>query len=87
MATTQSTSDRVYIEALARRLDPARAVHTIRRWVNEGLLPAHLMPEREGGRERLYWSEGQVDGIQEFARAREARRGWSHLHRRDSGES
>jgi hypothetical protein len=45
------------------------------------------MPEREGGRERLYWSEGQVDGIQEFARAREARRGWGHLHRRDSGES
>jgi hypothetical protein len=40
VATTQSTSDRVYIEDLARRLDPTRAVHTIRRWINEGLLPA-----------------------------------------------
>lgn len=88
MPTTPEPHDRVYIEDLARRLDPERAVHTIRRWINDELLPSGLYPSREGGRGRIYWLEHQVVGLQDFARAREARRGWGHLHQSStSGES
>lgn len=87
MSTTTDDAhadDRIYIEDLARRLEPKRAVHTIRRWVKDELMPSHLRPQREGGRDRMYWVEDQIDGIQIFARAREERRGWRHLHRTQS---
>lgn len=90
MATTEPSapdSSRIYIAELAAMLEPRRAVHTIRQWVAQGLLPDHLQPGREGGRDQLFWTADQVEGIQAFARERDARRGWGHIHRRESGES
>jgi hypothetical protein len=82
------TEDRIYIEDLARKPaangQPAstglldRAAHTIRQWVNQGLLPEHLAPAREGGRQRMYWTREQIPGLREFAEEREGRRGWQH---------
>lgn len=77
-----AAEDKVYIEAMAEMLD--RSVHTIRQWLREKErepgnpvnLPDSLVPSREGGRQKIYWIYGQVDGMRAFADERESRRGW-----------
>lgn len=68
--------DRIYIKQMAKRLK--RAENTIRQWVNQNLLPAELMPNREGGRAKIFWTDAQIPGLKKFARERAARRGWQH---------
>jgi hypothetical protein len=62
---------RIYIEEMASLLD--RAVQTVRQWVQEDCLPAKLRPKREGGRQKIYWTPSQVDGMRSFATAKAAR--------------
>jgi hypothetical protein len=84
VATTETPDalpDRIYLDDLSQMLDPKRAVHTIRQWVSQELLPPELMPGREGGRQALYWRPDQVAGLNAFARERESRRGWAAQHR------
>jgi hypothetical protein len=57
---------RVYITEAARRLD--RKIDTLRKWDNQGLYPEGLRPRR-GDRQRRYWTEDQMPGLEEwFAR-------------------
>jgi predicted site-specific integrase-resolvase len=69
-----STPRKIYIEEMAEKL--GRAVHTIRQWIREGDLPKKLEPKREGGRQKIYWTEGQIQGLRNYADKRSARRGW-----------
>lgn len=80
------TTGRIYIDQLSQRLRPPRAVHTIRQWVNDELLPENLRPGREGGRQVLFWTEDQMPGLQAFVRERENRRGWAGLHKNSEAE-
>jgi hypothetical protein len=76
-----SEDGRIYIEDLSERLNRSglpRAVHTIRRWIADDVLPVELRPDREGGRNRLFWRQDQLEGVCDFAREREKRRGWQH---------
>lgn len=66
--------DHIYIEAMAEKL--GRAVHTLRQWIREEALPAKLMPKREGGRQKIYWTPSQVEPLIKWANQRSARRGW-----------
>jgi hypothetical protein len=66
----------VSIVELAGRI--GKAEHTIRQWLREGVVPAHLLPRKEGGRQKLLWREDQVAGMEEIARERSSRRGWQH---------
>lgn len=69
---------KIYIEEMSDLLN--RAPHTIRQWIGRGELPAKLKPQREGGRQKIYWVEDQVDGLREFAKQKSARRGWQPAH-------
>lgn len=83
--------EKIYLEDVARILD--RAPHTVRQWVKDServlrltgelgsdCLSRDLWPSREGGRSKMFWTDGQLDGLKEFAGAREKRRGWSNVH-------
>lgn len=67
------TDDRIYIDDLAQRL--GRAPHTIRQWLHRRDFPRDLKPRREGGREKIYWVDGQLDGLMAYAAERMQRRG------------
>jgi hypothetical protein len=72
-----SDTDKIYLDGddgMAARL--SRAPHTLRQWIREGCLPSHLLPEREGGRKKIFWREDQVEALRQFADEREQRRGW-----------
>lgn len=64
----------IYIEKMAELLD--RAVHTVRQWIKE--LPPELQPQREGGRQKIYWTRDQVDGMKDFSEQKLDKRGWQH---------
>lgn len=74
--------DRIYLEVMAAELH--RAPHTIRQWLrekerepaNRDNLPDELVPHREGGRAKIFWTASQLEGMRAFAAARERRRGW-----------
>lgn len=68
-----SPEDRIYIDDMVQRL--GRAAHTIRQWVRRADFPDYLKPQTEGGRNKLFWVEDQMDGLITYARAREAGRG------------
>lgn len=76
------SEDKVYIEAMAAEL--VRSVHTLRQWLREkerepanpANLPDELVPSREGGRAKIFWTHGQLAGMRAFAEERERRRGW-----------
>lgn len=80
-------SERIYIDAMALRLD--RAVHTLRQWIREAekspadaqVMPANLLPLRQGGRGKIYWTEEQARGLERYAADRAARVGWGGARR------
>lgn len=69
-----------------------RNERTIRTWIRDarkiaeiagnrdlpdGYLPVDLWPDQECvGRRRIFWREGQVVGLKDFADDKSARRGW-----------
>lgn len=73
---------KIYIAEMASEL--TRAEHTIRQWLREkarapedpNALPDELVPHREGGRARIYWTIEQLAGMRAFAAERDGRRGW-----------
>ncbi len=81
---------RIFISDLEEILE--RDARTIRCWVRDarkifeaahslpvgfGYLPQELWPEREdGGRGRIFWHQGQIDGLKAFAAEKDRRRGW-----------
>lgn len=77
-----TTADRIYIDEMAKLLD--RVPHTLRQWIREaengtiddGVLPNDLLPHREGGRQRIYWEQNQLQGLRDYAEERAQRRGW-----------
>lgn len=68
-----SNADRIYIDDIAVRI--GRAAHTVRQWVRRPDFPAALAPGLEGGRNKLYWTEDQVQGLRAYAAERESLRG------------
>lgn len=76
--TAQASGEepKIYIEEMASLLDPPRAVHTLRQWLRERALPKDLQPQREGGRQKIFWTRPQVDGLKAWAIKRASRRGW-----------
>ncbi len=66
----ENPEGRIYIEELGRLIE--RSVQTIYMWVRKGELPPELQPEREGGRQKLYWHPEQVDPLKEWAIAKAA---------------
>jgi len=64
-------SGRIYISELAALI--VRAEQTIYQWVSREQLPDHLLPQREGGRRRMWWTLSQVEGMREFADEKAAR--------------
>lgn len=64
---------RIYIDVLAGHLE--RAPHTIRQWLKRPDFPDALKPSTEGGRNKLYWTDDQLDGLQGYAAEREQLRG------------
>jgi 3'-phosphoadenosine 5'-phosphosulfate (PAPS) 3'-phosphatase len=77
--------DRIYLPELTEIL--GRNQRTIRNWIRDSerfigtddskqFLPYHLWPNREGGRQRLYWTPDQIDGLKEFANLKNKLRGW-----------
>jgi hypothetical protein len=67
-------SEIVYIEEMGELID--RAPHTIRQWIREERLPKDLLPEREGGRQKIFWRRSKVEKMKVFAEKQNARRGW-----------
>lgn len=65
--------DRIYIAEMANEL--GRAEHTIRQWLNRDDFPKELEPDREGGRNKIFWTRDQLEGMQAYAAEREANRG------------
>lgn len=68
-----SIDGHIYIADMADRLD--RAQHTIRQWLGRQDFPSELQPQREGGRNKIFWTEDQLAGMQAYADDREANRG------------
>jgi hypothetical protein len=68
-----SIDGHIYISDMASLLD--RAEHTIRQWLARDDFPAALKPSREGGREKIYWTQDQLAGMKNYAEERAARRG------------
>lgn len=58
--------------------DLSRSPTTIRQWLRERKLPRELRPKKVGGRKQLTWRPDQLDGLREFAKEREERKGWQH---------
>ena len=73
---------KIYLPEMAAEL--SRAEHTLRSWLRDkerapqdpDQLPDDLVPHREGGRQRIYWTPDQLHGMREYAAERERRRGW-----------
>lgn len=68
-----TTPGRYYIDDLASHL--GRAPHTIRQWVKRPDFPDDLKPAAEGGRNKLFWTDGQLPGLERYADERESLRG------------
>lgn len=71
---SEDDAHHIYIEEMSKLLD--RRVHTIRQWIGGSHLPRKLMPKREGGRRKIYWTEDQVEGLKKFAEERSRSQGW-----------
>lgn len=69
-----SEADRIYISDMHELL--GRAEHTIRQWLGRSDFPPELCPEREGGRNKIFWTHAQLAGMKIYAAEREAQRGW-----------
>lgn len=68
-----SDSGRVFIELLSKKL--GRSTHTIRQWIKRDDFPVDLLPQEEGGRKKMSWTEGQLEGLAGYAELRESQRG------------
>lgn len=68
-----SDNGRIYIADMAGQLE--RAEHTIRQWLGRSDFPRALEPQREGGRNKIFWTEDQLGGMRAYADERERQRG------------
>lgn len=73
-----SDNGRIYIAEMASIL--GRAEHTIRQWLKREDFPASLKPDQEGGRNKLFWTSSQTNGMRDYAAERDAARGsWGRI--------
>lgn len=64
----------IYIAELATKL--GRTEHTIRQWIRREDFPKKLKPKTEGGRNKLYWTPSQLEGLSKYADKRAGAQGW-----------
>ena len=57
--------DHIYIREAAQLLN--RRMGTLRKWENDGVLPAQLLPQR-GDRGWRYWTPQQIEQIKDWLR-------------------
>ena len=56
-------NERMYIGEVAEELN--RVSHSIRIWIYKGIVPNHLLPQRDE-RNWRYWTREQVEGLKIF---------------------
>lgn len=57
------TDKKYYIGEVAEELD--RVPHSIRIWIYKGIVPKHLLPQRDE-RNWRFWTQEQIDGLKEW---------------------
>lgn len=73
----EKPDEKIYIREAAEALN--RKMGTLRKWDQSGILPSDLVPQR-GSRGWRYWTEEQVEGLQEWLRDTDRRPGKALPH-------